>query len=99
MERVTITQLPPAEQANTPLQIEAPADAQNGLANAPARDELSEHVQSLTTGRFASKEQAVAHVLARNPNATIEQVAVEVGCNLRTAQKWYQRLKASGDDR
>jgi hypothetical protein len=98
MERVTITQLPQVEQANTALQIEAAVDAQNGLANAPARDELAEHAQSLTTGRFASKEQAVAHVLASNPNATIEQVAAEVGCNPRTAEKWYRRLKASGGD-
>ena len=97
MERVTITQVPQVDQASTPLQIEAPAEAQNALANAPVLVDKENEQAALTTGRFASKEQAVAHVLARNPNATIEQVAAEAGCNPRTAEKWYRRLKP-GDE-
>lgn len=93
MERVTITSIPQVEQANTSLQIEAPADAQNGLANLESICEQDETAQSIAPSRFASKEQAVAYVLARNPDATIDQVAAEVKCNIRTAEKWYRRLK------
>ena len=98
MERVTITQLPQVEQANTPLQIEAPGDAQDGLVNAPARDDEVLSLSNGVSGRFASKEQAVAHVLARNPDATIEEVVQQAQCNPRTAEKWYRRLKTPNNE-
>ena len=43
--------------------------------------------------RFTSKEQEVAAILARQPDATPEQVAQETGCNVRTAEKWMKRLQ------
>ncbi len=98
MERVTITQISQVEQANTPMQIEGPADAQNGLSPAPARDEADMRAQPVSISQLASKEQAVAHVLARNPDATLEQVAQEAACSVRTAEKWYRRLKGGTPD-
>ncbi len=63
------------------------------LVNAPARAELSEQAQSLTNGRFASKEQEIARVLEANPNATAEEIAALAGTSLRTAAKWLAKLK------
>ena len=83
MERVTITQLPQVEQANTPLQIEASAESQNGLISAPARDGM---------GKIVSYEQSIAAILERDPEATIEQVMSETGCKQKTAEKWMKRL-------
>ena len=81
---------PVVEGQPQPLQLEGPHDA---LVNTPARDELAEHAQSLTTGRFASKEQEVARAMQERPGATAEEIAQEVGCNIRTAQKWIQKLQ------
>jgi len=43
--------------------------------------------------QFTSKEQEVAAILARMPDASVEQVAQEAGCNVRTAEKWMNRLQ------
>ena len=44
-------------------------------------------------GKFTSKEQEVAAILARMPDATPDAVAQEANCSLRTAEKWMQRLQ------
>jgi hypothetical protein len=46
--------------------------------------------------RFASKEQVIAAILARRPDATAEEIAQEIDCTVRTATKWLQRLQAPG---
>src|SRR5260221_10710709 len=57
-------------------------EEQKQLALAPAR-----------VGKFPSKEQEVAAILARSPGASVEQVAQEAGCNVRTAEKWIKRYQ------
>ena len=69
------------------------------LASTPA-PQLPEHAENLKQidepiydARFTSKEQEVAAILARSPGASVEQVAQEAGCNVRTAEKWMKRLQ------
>ena len=65
------------------------------LASTPA-PQLPEHAENLKQiygTRFTSKEQEVAAILARSPDASVEQVAQEAGCNVRTAEKWMKRLQ------
>ena len=69
------------------------------LVSTPA-PALPEHVESMPANlepiydeRFASKEQEVAAILARMPDASAEQVAQEAGCNVRTAEKWMKRYQ------
>ena len=70
--------------------------AESSLANPPSicdQDEQESSEQPIYTGRFASKEQAIAAILRRLPDATPEQVAAEAGCTVRTAEKWLQRFR------
>ncbi len=62
-------------------------EEQKQLTLAPAR-----------VGKFPSKEQQVAAVLARSPGASVEQVAHEAGCNVRTAEKWIKRYQEGHRD-
>lgn len=61
------------------------------LVNAPARDALEEHAQSLVGSPFASRQQAVARVLSEYPDASVEQVMQEAACSRRTAEKWMSK--------
>jgi len=67
------------------------------LVNAPARAELSEQAQSLTNGRFASKEQEIARALQQNPNLTAGELAQVCGCSVRTAEKWRSKYHETTD--
>jgi len=63
--------------------LQAPKD---DLANGPQADDKY-------AARFESKEQVIADILKRTPNATPEQVAQEAQCSVRTASKWMDRAK------
>jgi len=63
------------------------------VVNAPARAEIAEQAQSLTNSRFASKEQEIARALQEKPDMTAQEVVDAIGCTMRTAEKWLQRLK------
>jgi hypothetical protein len=52
----------------------------------------SANLQPIYDARFASKEQEIAALLARKPDATAEEIAHEAGCSTRTAAKWMKRL-------
>ncbi len=52
-----------------------------------------ENLEPIYQGQFESKEQVIAAILARQPEASVEQVAQEAGCSLRTAQKWMSKLQ------
>ncbi len=53
--------------------------------------------QAIYTDRFESKEQIIAAILARQPGASVEQVAQEAQCSFRTAQKWMQKFQERGN--
>src|SRR5260221_3814834 len=66
---------------------------------------LPEHAESMPANdgpiydtRFASKEQEIAAILARMPDASVEQVAQEATCNVRTAEKWIKRYQEGHRD-
>lgn len=67
------------------------------LAQAPALPEQAEskpaNLEPIYQGKFTSKEQEVATILARQPGASVQEVAQEAGCNVRTAEKWMKRHK------
>ncbi len=63
------------------------------LVNAPAGAELSEQAQSLTNGRFASKEQEILRALQQSPHLTDDELATICGCSTRTAAKWAAKYK------
>jgi hypothetical protein len=86
---VTVTQL-----ASAPAPA-LPAPTQNSPANDQpiCEDEENEdEAQPIYLQRFASKEHAIAALLAQKPEATAEEIAQEVGCNVRTAEKWLKKL-------
>lgn len=58
-----------------------------------ALPEQAENLKQIYGTRFTSKEQEVAAILARQPDASVEQVAQEAGCNVRTAEKWMKRYQ------
>ena len=61
---------------------------------APAPEEdTSANLQPIYQGKFTSKEQEIAAVLARQPSATAEEVAREANCSVRTAQKWMEKAR------
>ncbi len=64
------------------------------LTPAPARAELSEQAQSLTNGRFASKEQEIARALTDHPNLSTLELAAIVNCTPRTAEKWASKIRS-----
>ncbi len=59
-----------------------------GLDN---REQIDEPI---FTGRFQSKEPAIRAVLARNPEASVEQIVQEVGTTPRTAQRWMDKIRS-----
>lgn len=66
-------------------------ESEKGLEN---REQICEPVsdeQAIYTGRFASKEQEVAAILLRNPDATAEEVAHMARCHIRTATRWMAK--------
>jgi hypothetical protein len=64
---------------------------EEAAVNAPARDELPEHAQSLTNSRIASKRAEIARALQQAPGLTAEELAAVVGCSVRTAEKWRRK--------
>ena len=56
--------------------------------------ESSANLQPIYDARFASKEQEIAALLVRKPDATAEEIAHEAGCSTRTAAKWMKRLQS-----
>lgn len=72
-----------------PAQAPAPAIVtEEAAVNAPARAEVPEHAQSLTDGRFASKQDDVIRALQQSPHLTDDELAMICGCSTRTAAKW-----------
>ena len=65
-------------------------------APAPALPEHAEsrpaNLQPIYDARFESKEQEIAAILQQRPAASVEEVAHEAGCSVRTAEKWIERL-------
>jgi len=74
---VTVTQL------TNPSMPALPEHAENSAAN----------VEPIYDTRFASKEQEIAAILAQRPGASIEEIAQEAGCSVRTAEKWIKRYQ------
>jgi hypothetical protein len=102
LEQKLAGQVSITERAGAPFQLantssaRSEPQAENGLTNPPSicdQDEQEGSGQPIYTGRFASKEQAIAAILRRQPAATPEQVAAEAGCTVRTAEKWLQRFQ------
>src|SRR5260221_517976 len=56
------------------------------------RNKAPANLEPIYQGKFTSKEQEIAAVLARMPGASAEDIAQEAGCSVRTAEKWIQRL-------
>ncbi len=78
-----------------PTQPTLPAPTQQSPANdQPICEDEESEAQPIYLDRFASKEHAIAALLAQKPEATAEEIAQEAGCNVRTAEKWIQRLAA-----
>jgi hypothetical protein len=78
-------------EATNPMLPALPAP-ENGMVDAPTRDEETSSQQPLSISAFASKEQDVARVLQERPGATVEEVSALAGCSTRTAEKWIKRL-------
>ncbi len=66
---------------------------EEAMVNAPARAEVPEHAQSLTTSRIASKQDDVIRALQQSPNLTDDELAMICGCSTRTAAKWAAKYK------
>src|SRR5260221_2756774 len=62
------------------------------------RNKVPANLEPIYQGKFTSKEQEIAAVLARMPGATAEEIAQEAGCSVRTAEKWLQRLSPQKED-
>jgi len=75
----------------TPAQLAIPAP-ETGLDNAPESDGKNGK-RAVYEGQFTSKEQAVADAVRRLPGASIEAIAQEAGCSVRTAQRWITKLQ------
>jgi len=56
-------------------------------------EDTSANLQPIYQGKFTSKEQEIAAVLARQPGATAEEVAREANCSPRTAEKWMKKAR------
>jgi hypothetical protein len=99
---VTVTQLESRETPN-PTRLSLPEQAeqtQHGLENdatifrKDSRQEREDREdQPIYLDRFASMEHVIASVLARKPDASVEEIAQEAGCSTRTASKWMKRLQ------
>ena len=99
---VTVTQLESRETRETPrpTRLSLPEQAENtqhSLENdatifrKASRQERED--QPIYLDRFQSKEHVIASVLARKPDASVEEIAQEAGCSTRTASKWMKRLQ------
>lgn len=76
-----------------PTQPALPAPTPNSPANdQPICEDEENEAQPIYLDRFASKEHAIAALLAQKPEAQASEIAQEVGCNVRTAEKWIKRL-------
>jgi hypothetical protein len=100
VQRVTIQleQLParPAHPDLLALPSQGASEAEQGVAprlenRVPICEVPGEH--PIYAERFESKEQVIAAILNRTPDATPEQVAAEAGCTVRTAEKWMHKLQ------
>ena len=60
------------------------------------RNKAPANLQPIYDDRFASKEQEIAAILARKPDASAQEVAQEAHCSERTAEKWMNRLANQG---
>ena len=74
----------------------------NQLTN-PSLPAIPEHtetsaanLQPIYQGKFESKEQEIAAILAQRPDASVQEVAQEAHCSERTAEKWMNRLVTQG---
>ena len=100
-EQVTISEHAPVTgQIAPPIsQVQAlPGEQEKNLEN-PASifrkdGERAEESSPIYSDRFQSKEQAIAAILQHKQDASIEEIAREAGCTMRTAAKWLQRLQA-----
>jgi hypothetical protein len=78
-----------------PLPPALPALTQTSTENdQPIYEDEEDEAQPIYLDRFASKEHAIAALLAQKPGATPEEIAQEVGCNVRTVEKWLKKLVA-----
>ena len=78
---------------DVPTQSARPSPTQERPANDEPICEDEEHEsQPIYLDRFASKEHAIAALLAQKPETTAEEIAQEAGCNVRTAEKWRKKL-------
>jgi hypothetical protein len=96
---VTVTQLESREPPS-PTRLSLPEQAENtqhSLENDATifrKASRQEHEdQPIYLNRFQSKEHVIASVLARKPDAPVEEIAQEAGCSTRTASKWMKRLQ------
>ena len=65
---------------------------------APMQEDTPANLQPIYQGKFESKEQEIAAILARMPDASVQEVAQEAHCSERTAEKWVKRLATKGDN-
>jgi len=80
LEHLTVT----VNQLTNPSMPALPEHAETSAAN----------VQPIYQGKFTSKEQEIAAILARMPGASAQEVAREAACSERTAEKWIKRLSS-----
>jgi hypothetical protein len=99
---VTVMQLESREtlEPPSPTRLSLPEQAENtqhSLENdatifrKASRQERED--QPIYLDRFQSKEHVIASVLARKPDASVEEIVQEAGCSTRTASKWMKRLQ------
>jgi hypothetical protein len=89
-------------QEHTEAQPSLPEQAETSPANDATicKDAEREHeAQPIYLDRFESKEHAIAALLAQRPEATAEEIAHEVGCSVRTADKWMKRVNSTQERR
>ena len=87
---------PERQENKMPAQLR---DAQNTLENPVSifhkEGEYADNKPPIYSDKFQSKEQVIADILVRRPEASAEEIANEAGCTVRTATKWMQRLQAT----
>ena len=62
------------------------------------RNKAPANPEPIYQGKFMSKEQEIAAILARMPGASVQEIAQEARCSVRTAEKWIQRLVPQGEE-
>ncbi len=88
-----LREAPTASQGAIHRGPEAATITEDLAVNAPARAEVPEHAASLTTSRFASKQDDVIRALQQSPHLTDDELAMICGCSVRTAGKWSAKYK------